>query len=136
MEKRQLGRTDLDVTALCLGTMTWGEQNTEQQAFEQLDLATSEGINFIDAAEMYPVPPRAETQGLTESYLGNWLAKRGRRDDLADDQPLHEPDLGGVRDQWGQWVRQPGVRPAGGSGDVPDTQHRQHAHLRHRGAGR
>lgn len=82
MEKRRLGRTDLDVSLICLGTMTWGEQNTEQEAFEQLDYATGEGINFIDAAEMYPVPPRAETQGLTEQYLGNWLARRGRRDDL------------------------------------------------------
>ncbi|WP_404368750.1 NADP(H)-dependent aldo-keto reductase [Marinobacter sp.] len=82
MEKRKLGRTDLDVSLICLGTMTWGEQNTEEEAFDQLDLATAEGINFIDAAEMYPVPPRAETQGLTESYLGNWLAHRGRRDDL------------------------------------------------------
>ncbi|MBS3803133.1 MAG: NADP(H)-dependent aldo-keto reductase [Oleiphilaceae bacterium] len=82
MDTRKLGRTDLDVSLICLGTMTWGEQNTETEAFEQLDLATSEGVNFIDAAEMYPVPPRAETQGLTESYLGNWLAARGRRDDL------------------------------------------------------
>ncbi|MCK7542880.1 NADP(H)-dependent aldo-keto reductase [Marinobacter bryozoorum] len=82
MEKRRLGRTDLDVSLICLGTMTWGQQNTEQEAFEQLDYATGEGINFIDAAEMYPVPPRAETQGLTEQYLGNWLARRGRRDDL------------------------------------------------------
>ncbi|MCR8914898.1 NADP(H)-dependent aldo-keto reductase [Marinobacter panjinensis] len=82
MKTRKLGRTDIDVSEICLGTMTWGEQNTEQQAFEQLDLATAEGVNFIDAAEMYPVPPRPETQGLTETYLGNWLAKRGRRDDL------------------------------------------------------
>lgn len=82
MEKRKLGRSDLDVSLICLGTMTWGEQNTEQEAFEQLDYAVNEGINFIDAAEMYPVPPRAETQGLTEQYLGNWLARRGRRDKL------------------------------------------------------
>ena len=82
MEMRKLGRSDLDVSLICLGTMTWGEQNTEQEAFEQLDYAVGEGINFIDAAEMYPVPPRAETQGLTEQYLGNWLARRGRRDDL------------------------------------------------------
>ena len=82
MEKRKLGRTDLDVSLICLGTMTWGEQNTGADAFEQLDLATAEGVNFIDAAEMYPVPPRAETQGLTESCLGNWLGRRGRRDDL------------------------------------------------------
>ena len=60
MEKRKLGRTDLDVSQICLGTMTWGEQNTEQEAFEQLDYAVDAGINFIDAAEMYPVPPRPE----------------------------------------------------------------------------
>ncbi|QSP96270.1 NADP(H)-dependent aldo-keto reductase [Marinobacter salinisoli] len=82
METRKLGNTDLDVSLICLGTMTWGEQNTEVEAFEQLDFATAQGVNFIDAAEMYPVPPRAETQGLTETYLGNWLARRGRRDDL------------------------------------------------------
>ncbi|MDX1590221.1 MAG: NADP(H)-dependent aldo-keto reductase [Oleiphilaceae bacterium] len=82
MEKRPLGRTDLEVSLICLGSMTWGEQNTEQEAFEQLDLAVDSGINFIDAAEMYPVPPRAETQGLTEQYLGNWLSARGGRDKL------------------------------------------------------
>lgn len=82
MQTRKLGNTDIDVSLICLGTMTWGEQNSEQEAFEQLDYATAEGVNFIDAAEMYPVPPRAETQGLTETYLGNWLARRGRRDDL------------------------------------------------------
>lgn len=82
MQTRKLGRTDIDVSLICLGTMTWGEQNAEQEAFEQLDYATSEGVNFIDTAEMYPVPPRAETQGLTETFLGNWLAQRGRRDDL------------------------------------------------------
>ncbi|MCK2149224.1 NADP(H)-dependent aldo-keto reductase [Marinobacter alexandrii] len=82
MQTRKLGNTDIDVSLICLGTMTWGEQNTESEAFEQLDYATEAGVNFIDAAEMYPVPPRAETQGLTEQYLGNWLARRGRRDDL------------------------------------------------------
>ncbi len=82
MRMRKLGHTDIDVSLICLGTMTWGEQNSEQDAFEQLDYAVDAGINFIDAAEMYPVPPRAETQGRTETYLGNWLARRGRRDDL------------------------------------------------------
>ena len=82
MEKRTLGGTDIQVTKICLGTMTWGQQNTEQEAFEQLDYAVEQGINFIDAAEMYPVPPRAETQGLTETYLGNWLSQRGNRDQL------------------------------------------------------
>ncbi|MFO8142028.1 MAG: NADP(H)-dependent aldo-keto reductase [Marinobacter sp.] len=82
MQTRKLGSTNIDVSLICLGTMTWGEQNSEQEAFEQLDYATGAGINFIDVAEMYPVPPRAETQGSTERYLGNWLARRGRRDDL------------------------------------------------------
>ena len=83
MKQRTLGQTDIRVSELCLGTMTWGEQNSEAEAFTQLDLATAEGINFIDTAEMYPVPPRAQTQGLTEQYLGNWLAARGGRDKLA-----------------------------------------------------
>ncbi|PSF10628.1 NADP(H)-dependent aldo-keto reductase [Marinobacter fuscus] len=82
MQTRKLGQTGIDVSLICLGTMTWGEQNTEQEAFDQLDYATGQGVNFIDVAEMYPVPPRAETQGRTEQYLGNWLARRGRRDDL------------------------------------------------------
>lgn len=82
MKFKKLGNTNLDVSLICLGTMTWGEQNTEKEAHEQLDYAISKGINFIDAAEMYPVPPRPETQGLTEQYIGTWLAKRGQRDDV------------------------------------------------------
>ena len=82
MEKRRLGDTDLMVSAICLGTMTWGEQNSEADAHQQLDYALSRGINFIDTAEMYPVPPKAETQGRTEAYIGSWLKKRGRRDDI------------------------------------------------------
>jgi aryl-alcohol dehydrogenase-like predicted oxidoreductase len=80
MELRNLGRTDIKVTSACLGTMTWGEQNTESEAHEQLDYALSRGINFIDAAEMYPVPGRAETQGRTESYIGTWIKARQNRD--------------------------------------------------------
>ena len=82
MEYRKLGHTDINVSKICLGTMTWGEQNTEKEAHEQLDFAINSGINFIDVAEMYPVPPRAETYGLTESYVGNWLNKRKDRDNL------------------------------------------------------
>ncbi len=69
------------VSRICLGTMTWGEQNTEQEAHAQIDHALEQGINFIDAAEMYPVPPRAETQGQTEAYIGSWFARTGRRKD-------------------------------------------------------
>lgn len=82
MEYRKLNTTDIDVSAICLGTMTWGEQNSEQDAHEQLDYAISEGINFIDTAEMYPVYARPETQGRTETYIGTWLQKRKKRDDL------------------------------------------------------
>ncbi|MEL7231472.1 MAG: aldo/keto reductase, partial [Pseudomonadota bacterium] len=83
MELRTLGRTDIKVTSVCLGTMTWGQQNTESEAHEQLSYACDErGINFIDTAEMYPVPGRAQTQGRTESYIGTWLKARGNRDDL------------------------------------------------------
>jgi len=82
MKFKKLGNTDIDVSLICLGTMTWGEQNTEQDAHEQLDYALSREINFIDAAEMYPVPPKPETQGLTETYIGTWLNQRGRRDDV------------------------------------------------------
>ncbi len=82
MDYRPLGTTDTRVSEICLGTMTWGEQNSEADAHAQLDLAVERGVNFIDAAEMYPVPPRAETQGLTEQYLGSWLAQRSDRERL------------------------------------------------------
>ncbi|SNY90592.1 Predicted oxidoreductase [Cohaesibacter sp. ES.047] len=82
MEKRKLGRTDLEVSSLCLGTMTWGEQNTKAEAYEQLDYALDQGINFIDTAELYPVPSRAATQGRTEEIIGDWMADRGNRSDV------------------------------------------------------
>ncbi|WP_028310892.1 NADP(H)-dependent aldo-keto reductase [Derxia gummosa] len=81
MKYRKLGRTGLDVSLICLGTMTWGEQNTEAEAHAQIGYALDNGVNFIDTAEMYPVPPRPETQGRTESYIGSWIAaNRSRRD--------------------------------------------------------
>ena len=82
MQYNKLGTTDLNVSLICLGSMNWGEQNTEQDAHEQLDYAISQGINFIDTAEIYPIPPHAESQGRTETYIGTWLKKRGKRDDL------------------------------------------------------
>jgi Predicted oxidoreductases (related to aryl-alcohol dehydrogenases) len=82
MEFRKLGKTGIDVSVICLGTMTWGEQNTEEEAHQQLSYAVDQGVNFIDVAELYPVPARAATQGRTEAYIGTWLSKRGRRDDL------------------------------------------------------
>jgi len=80
MQLRPLGRTGLQVSQVGLGTMTWGRQNTESDAHEQLDYALSQGVNFIDAAEMYPVPPEAATQGRTEQYIGTWLKARRCRD--------------------------------------------------------
>lgn len=82
MQYRKLGLTDLDVSVICLGTMTWGEQNTEQEAHQQLDYALDNGVNFIDTAEMYPVPPKEETYGLTEKYIGTWLKNRTDRDKI------------------------------------------------------
>ena len=76
MKRNKIG--NLDVSEICLGSMTWGEQNSEAQAHAQLDLAVDKGVNFIDTAEMYPVPPRAETGTRTESYLGTWLKKKAR----------------------------------------------------------
>ncbi|WP_236207764.1 NADP(H)-dependent aldo-keto reductase [Pseudomonas tohonis] len=81
MEFRQLGHTDIKVSSLCLGTMTWGEQNTEAEAFAQIERAKSYGINFLDTAEMYPVPPRAETYAETETIIGNWFARNRDRAD-------------------------------------------------------
>lgn len=79
MEYRQLGRSDIEVSAVCLGTMTWGQQNTEAEAFAQMDYALDQGVTFFDTAEMYPIAARAETYGRTEEIIGNWLAARGTR---------------------------------------------------------
>jgi aryl-alcohol dehydrogenase-like predicted oxidoreductase len=79
-EYRPLGRTDLRVSAICLGTMTWGQQNTEAEGHAQMDMAFDRGINFFDTAEMYSIPPRAETQGSTERIIGSWFTSRGTRD--------------------------------------------------------
>ncbi len=80
MKYHKIPHSSLEVSKICLGTMTWGEQNTEQDAHQQLDYALAQGVNFIDTAEMYPVPPRQETQGRTESYIGSWLEKTGQRE--------------------------------------------------------
>lgn len=80
IEHRPLGDSGIAVSSICLGTMTFGQQNTEAEGHAQLDLAVDAGINFIDTAEMYSIPPRAETQGSTERIIGNWLKARGNRD--------------------------------------------------------
>jgi aryl-alcohol dehydrogenase-like predicted oxidoreductase len=80
MKYTKLPNTNLNISKICLGTMTWGEQNTEKDAHEQLSFAVDKGINFIDTAEMYPIPPSPKTQGLTEQYIGTWFAKTKSRD--------------------------------------------------------
>lgn len=82
MEYRELGKSGIKVSVICLGTMTYGQQNSEKEAHEQLDLAVSQGINFIDTAELYPIPVKKETYGFTEQYIGNWLKKRKNRHQL------------------------------------------------------
>lgn len=79
MKYKKLGTTDLDVSLICLGTMTWGTQNSEEDAFKQMDYSVSKGINFFDTAELYSVPPTAESYGKTEKMIGNWFEKRKNR---------------------------------------------------------
>ena len=82
MQYRKLGDTDLDVSVICLGSMTWGQQNSSEQAFEQMDYALAQGVNFFDTAELYAIPPKAETYGRTEQIIGEWLTARGTRDQI------------------------------------------------------
>lgn len=82
MEYRKLGLTDLDVSVICLGTMTWGQQNTLEEGAEQMDYAVSQGVNFFDTAEMYAVPPTEKSYGKTEEIIGAWFKKSGRRKDV------------------------------------------------------
>ena len=82
MNYRKLGNTELDVSTICLGTMTWGEQNTQGEGFEQMDYSLDHGINFFDTAELYAVPPKEETYGDTEEIIGNWFQKTKKRDKI------------------------------------------------------
>jgi len=82
MKYKKLGTTDIDVSLICLGTMTWGTQNSEKDAFEQMDYAVEKGINFFDTAELYSVPPTATSYGKTEIMIGNWFAKKNNREKI------------------------------------------------------
>ena len=79
MNYKKLGNTDLKVSSICLGTMTWGEQNTQKEAFEQMDYALDQGVNFFDTAELYAVPMKAETRGKTSQFIGEWFLKTKKR---------------------------------------------------------
>lgn len=94
MRFNKLGSSDIEVSAICLGTMTFGEQNTEEEGHEQLSYAISQGINFIDTAEMYAVPGRQQTQGATERIIGTWLKKNGNRKDLIIATKVTGPSAG------------------------------------------
>lgn len=96
MQKRRLGRTGLLVSKICLGSMTWGQQNTEAEGHAQLDLALDRGVNFIDTAELYSIPPRPETQGSTERIIGSWLKRSGRRADIV----LASKVVGRTANEW------------------------------------
>ncbi len=98
MEYRKLGRTELDISVIGLGTMTWGFQNTQAQGFEQMDYALERGINFFDTAEMYAIPPSDKTFGTTETIIGNWFASRLNRDKVILASKITGPGLSWVRD--------------------------------------
>ena len=97
METRPLGHTGIQVSVVCLGTMTFGEQNTAEDAREQLDFAVSEGISFIDTAEIYAVPVCAETYGKTEEIVGDWLVRRKKRDDVVIATKVAGPKISWIR---------------------------------------
>ncbi|MCW8900941.1 MAG: aldo/keto reductase [Gammaproteobacteria bacterium] len=98
MEYRKLGQTDLNISLIGLGTMTWGFQNTQDEGFEQMDYALEHGINFFDTAEMYAVPPSADTFGKTEAIIGNWFTARHNRDKVILASKITGPGLPWVRD--------------------------------------
>ena len=98
MEYRKLGRTDLDISLIGLGTMTWGLQNTQEQGFEQMDYALERGINFFDTAEMYAIPPSPTTYGTTETIIGNWFKDRGTRDKVILASKIAGPGLPWIRE--------------------------------------
>ncbi len=97
MKFKKLGNTDLDVSLICLGTMTWGTQNTEKEAFEQMDYALDKGVNFFDTAELYSVPPTQDSYGKTEIMIGNWFEKRKNRDKIILASKVAGPGLDWIR---------------------------------------
>ncbi len=98
MEYRQLGRSELDISVIALGTMTWGWQNTQAEGFEQMDYALEQGVNFFDTAEMYAIPPSEAHFGTTETIIGNWFAARGHRDKVILASKITGPGF--------EWLRQ------------------------------
>ncbi len=105
MKYNTLGQTDIKVSSIALGTMTWGEQNTQEEAFAQMDYALEQGINFFDTAELYPIPPIAETYGQTEVIIGEWFKTRGKRKDI-----VLASKVAGPADGWLPHIRDEATR--------------------------
>ena len=97
MNYKKLGNTDIDVSTICLGTMTWGEQNTQGEGFEQMDYALSQGVNFWDTAELYAIPPKESTYGKTEEVIGNWFEKTKKRSEVVLATKVAGPGLDWIR---------------------------------------
>ena len=97
MKFKKLGSTDLNVSLICLGTMTWGEQNTQEEGFEQMDYALDRGVNFFDTAELYAIPPKAKTYGKTEEIIGNWFKLRKNRKKIILASKIAGPGLKWIR---------------------------------------
>jgi len=98
MKYRKLGRTNVDISLIGLGTMTWGRQNTQAEGFQQMDYALDQGINFFDTAEMYAIPPTADTYGTTETIIGNWFATKKNREQVILASKIAGPGLPWIRD--------------------------------------
>ena len=114
MKYRKLGNTDIDVSVICLGTMTWGQQNTQEDAFEQMDYALTQGVNFFDTAELYSIPPKADTYGRTEEIIGEWLQARGARDKI-----ILASKIAGPGEDWIPHIR--GGRTRFDASDIPQA---------------
>ena len=97
MKFKKLGTTELDVSLICLGTMTWGTQNTEKDAFEQMDYSLDQGVNFFDTAELYSVPPNSDSYGKTEVIIGNWFEKRKNREKIILASKIAGPGCNWIR---------------------------------------
>ena len=97
MKYKKLGDTDLKVSLICLGTMTWGEQNTQEEGFEQMDFALEKGVNFFDTAELYAIPPKAKTYGKTEEIIGNWFKINKNRKKIILASKIAGPGLKWIR---------------------------------------
>ena len=97
MNFKKLGNTDLKVSTICLGTMTWGEQNSQKEAFEQMDYAVGQGINFFDTAELYAIPPNKKTYGKTEEIIGNWFKQKNNREKIILATKISGPGISWIR---------------------------------------